>query len=77
MDQKNIEFRNIDENRVLKKDRDYYKIDRGENVDYYLPSDQRVKIVLNPSRGIFYTISNTLYRYLFPAVIIIAGVSVL
>ena len=75
---KNIEFRNIDENRVLKKSLDdYIRIPRGDDVDYYLPSNQRIEITLNPSRGIIYTISNTLYRYLFPAAIIIAGVSVL
>ena len=75
---KNIEFRNIDENRVLKQSLDdYIKIDRGDDVDYYLPSNQRIEITLNPSRGIIYTVSDTFYRYLFPAAIIIAGVSVL
>ena len=75
---KNIEFRNIDENRVLKKSLDdYIRIPRGDDVDYYLPSNQRIEITLNPSRGIIYTVSDTFYRYLFPAAIIIAGVSVL
>ncbi len=74
---KNIEFINIDENRVLKQSLDdYIKIDRGDDVDYYLPSNQRIKIVLIPSRGFIYTVSNTLYS-LFPFVIILAGVSVL
>ena len=73
---KNIEFRNIDENRVLKQSLDdYIRIPRGDDVDYYLPSNQRIKIALNPSRGIIYTVSNILYRYLFPAGIIIAGLS--
>ena len=75
---KNIEFRNIDENRVLKQSLDdYIRIPRGDDVDYYLPSNQRIKIVLIPSRGIIYTVSDTFYRYLFPAAIILAGVSVL
>ena len=74
---KNIEFRNIDENRVLKQSLDdYIKIDRGDDVDYYLPSNQRIKIDLIPSRGFIYTVSNTL-NILFPFVLIIAGVSVL
>ena len=75
---KNIEFKNIDENRVLKQSQDdYIKIDRGDDIDYYLPSNQRIKIDLIPSRGIIYTVSDTFYRYLFPAAIILAGVSVL
>ena len=74
---KNIEFKNIDENRVLRQSQDdYIKIDRGDDIDYYLPSNQRIKIDLIPSRGFIYTVSNTL-NILFPFVLIIAGVSVL
>ncbi len=74
---KNIEFKNIDENRVLRQSQDdYIKIDRGDDFDYYLPSNQRIKIDLIPSRGFIYTVSNTL-NFLFPFVLIIAGVSVL
>jgi len=74
----NVEFRSVIENRILKYSRgDYIKIDQGEYIDYYLPSDQTLKINLNPRRGVIYTVSNIFYRYLFPVVIIIAGVSVL